>query len=157
MGLFHHVKGLGLLLPEADSDVKACGRVYFQKELRRIGETRREFRLVPDPRNEADDPRNEADPGTVNIYDGKTWVGWIGKGRAHHDNCAYADALKLALLTVDEVRVVGRVRRNDSPAVEYKWSIDLRAPDPDAAAGILSSGPAKSRARRIHALVPTGE
>jgi hypothetical protein len=143
MRLFHHVKGVGLLMPEADSDVKAGGRVYFQKALRRIGETRHEFRLVPDM-------HKQADPGTVNIYDGKTWVGWIGKGRAL-DNRAYRDALKLALPKVAEVRVVGIVRRNEDPGIDHGWSIDLRAPDPIAAARILSGRSTKVVRRRIHA------
>ena len=89
MGLFKRSKGQGVLLPDVDSEVTARGQVYFQTELRSIGEKRREFRLVPDR-------RNEVDPDTVDIYDGTTRVGWIGKGRAH-DNRAYGEALKLAL------------------------------------------------------------
>lgn len=145
MGLFRRSRGQGqgVLLPEVDSDVTARGRVYFQKELRSIGETRHEFRLVPDP-------RNEADPDTVNIYDGKTWVGWIGKGQTH-DNRAYGDALRLALPQVGEVRVVGIVRRNIGAGTEQGWSIDLRAPDPVTAASFLVRGSPKSGRQRIHA------
>jgi hypothetical protein len=143
MGLFKRSKSKnqGVLLPDVDSDVTARGHVYFQSELRSIGEKRREFRLVPDP-------RNEVDPDTVNIYDGTTRVGWIGKGRAH-DNCAYGDALKLALTKVSEVRVVGIVRRVAGPGIEYEWSIDLRAPDPITAASILGGGAPKIVRRRI--------
>ena len=131
MGLFKRSKGRGqvVLLPDVDSEVTARGHVYFQNELRSIGEKRREFRLVPDP-------RNEVDPDTVNIYDGTTRVGWIGRGRTH-DNRAYGVALKPALRKGGEVRVVGNVRRDIGPGIDYEWSIDLRAPDPIKAASIL--------------------
>lgn len=149
MGLFKHIVSMskshsesqGVLLPDADSGVTARGHVYFQNELRSIGEKRREFRLVPDP-------HNDVDPDTVNIFDGATRVGWIGKGRAN-DNRAYGAALKVALPKVGEVRVVGNVRREVGPGVEYEWSIDLRAPDPITAASILGGGSPKIVRRRI--------
>lgn len=136
MGLFKRSKGSGgVLLPDVESGVQARGHVYFQDELRRIGEKRREFRLVPDP-------GNEHDPDTVAVYDGDTRVGWLGAGRAH-DNRAYGDVLKQALPKVGEVRAVGRVRRERGPGIQYEWSIDLRAPNPVAAATILGVEPPK--------------
>jgi len=139
MGLFKHSRGV--VLPDVRSDVQARGHVYFQDELRSIGQKRHEFRLVPDP-------SNEHYPDTVNIYDGETRVGWLGVGRAH-DNRAYGEVLKQALPKVVEVRVVGNVRRQRGPGIQYEWSIDLRAPDPATAATILGVKPPKAELLQV--------